>query len=374
LQTPEVKRPRKIPSWSILGRLLMEQPKAADIRWAIEQAETGQPFSMDQMADLIAQMMEGRLAEPDMARLLTALYRKGETCTELAGAALAMRRYMTPIRHRYSVLVDVVGTGGDGSGTFNISTAAALVTAAAGVPVAKHGNRRATGRTGSADVLAALGVNIEADLACVERCLEQVGICFCFAPLCHRAMQYVAPVRRQLPHPTIFNLLGPLANPAGASHQLIGVGRAELRPLLAEAVALLGTARTLVVHGADGLDEVSLSGPTWVSEITGHQQVAEYCWRPSDFGLPVVRPEQLQAGDPAESAQIIRQILAGQPSGARDVVLANVAAALWCVGVVASLPEGVERAAQAIDSGKAQGLLEQLIQQTHAGPYRSEKC
>ncbi len=350
---------------------MMEQPSPLDVTWAIEQAEAGRPFSMEEMAGLIGQMMEGRLSEAAMARLLSALHHKGETCAELAGAAQAMRRYMTPIRHRYSVLVDVVGTGGDGSGTFNISTAAALVTAAAGVPVAKHGNRRATSRTGSADVLAALGVNIEAELACVERCLEELGVCFCFAPLCHRAMQYVAAVRRQLPHPTIFNLLGPLANPAGASYQLIGVGRAELRPLLAEAVAQLGTGRTLIVHGADGLDEVSLAGPTWVSEIVGRQQVQEYQWTPADFGLPVVSREELLADSPAESAQIIRQILAGQRSGARDVVLANAAAALWCAGAVQTLSEGVQQAALAIDTGKAQVLLEQLIQKSHHRPSSS---
>ena len=339
----------------------------ADFTWAIERAEAGQHFSMEEMASVIGQMMEGRVAEEAVARLLTALHRQGETTAELAGAALAMRRHMTRIRHRYTVLLDVVGTGGDGAGTFNISTAAALVTAAAGVPVAKHGNRRATSRTGSADVLAELGVNIEADLACVEACLEELGLCFCFAPLCHRAMQHVAPVRRRLAHPTIFNLLGPLANPAGAGYQLIGVGRPELRPMLAEAVQLLGTQRTLVVHGADGLDEVSLSGPTWVSEIRSGQPAQDYLWTPADFGLEPVRPEELLVDSPRESAQRIRDILAGRPGGARDVVLANAAAALWCAGVVASLPEGVGRAAQAIDDGKAQTLLHQLVQRTHAG-------
>ncbi|MDW8036932.1 MAG: anthranilate phosphoribosyltransferase [Thermoguttaceae bacterium] len=346
----------------------MDYQAPVDIFWAIQQAESGRHFSMEQMAALIGLIMEGWVGEEEMARLLTALHRKGETSAEVAGAAQAMRRYMSAIRHRYSVLVDVVGTGGDGSGTFNISTAAALVTAAAGVPVAKHGNRRATSRSGSADVLAALGVDIEADLARVEKCLDELGICFCFAPLCHRSMQYVAPVRRRLPHPTIFNLLGPLTNPAGASYQLIGVGRAELRPVLAEAAALLGTGRTLVVHGADGLDEVSLAGPTWVSEIIGHTHQQEYQWTASDFGLRPVSREELQAASPAQSAQIIRQILAGQPGGPRDVVLANVAAALWCAGVVSNLPEGVQRAAQAIDTGKAQQLLNQLIQRTHAGP------
>ncbi len=337
-----------------------------NLTWAIRRAEAGQHFSMDEMASVIGHIMAGQAPEEEVAQLLGAVHRQGETTPELAGAALAMRRYMTPIRHRYQVLVDVVGTGGDASGTFNISTAAALVTAAAGVPVAKHGNRRATSRTGSADVLTALGVNIEADVPRVEACLEELGLCFCFSPLCHRAMQHVASVRRRLPHPTIFNLLGPLANPAGASFQLLGVGRAELRPLLAEAVALLGTQRTLVVYGTEGLDEVSLAGPTQVSVVARGQPIQEVVWHPADFGLPVVRPEEVRVEGPVESAEIIRLVLAGRQGPARDIVLANVAAALWCVGRVASLSEGVCLGAEAIDSGAAQRLLAQLVQRTNA--------
>ena len=189
--------------------------------------------------------------------MLTSLRAKGETVAEVAGAAAALRQHMTPIRTRRSGVLDTCGTGGDGSGTFNISTAAALVTAAAGVPVAKHGNRAITSRTGSADVLAALGVNIEVEVAHVEQCLDELGICFCFAPLLHQSMKQVGPVRKQLGVPTLFNLLGPLSNPARAQFHLLGVGRAELRPLLAEALALLGVERALVVHGEDGLDEVT---------------------------------------------------------------------------------------------------------------------
>ena len=203
--------------------------------------------------------------------------------SEVAGAAVALRRKMTPIRSSRSDLLDTCGTGGDQLHTFNISTAAALVTAAAGVPVAKHGNRAASSRSGSADVLAALGVNIEADVACVERCLDELGICFCFAPLLHNAMRHVAPVRKKLGVPTIFNILGPLINPAGASRQLLGVGRAKFRPLLAEALVLLGTARSVVVHGSDGLDEVTLTGSTEVTEAAG--QVRHFQWVPADFGL-----------------------------------------------------------------------------------------
>ena len=215
---------------------------------------------MEQMAAAMGQIMDGACDAEQIARLLAALHRKGETVAEVAGAAAAMRQRMTPIRSARRDLIDTCGTGGDGSKTFNISTAAALVTAAAGVPVAKHGNRGITSRSGSADVLAALGVNIEADVACVEACLDELGICFCFAPLLHAAMKHVAPIRKQLGTPTIFNILGPLVNPASAPFQLLGVGRAELQPLLAEALLRLGVGRVLVVHGSDGLDEVTLGG------------------------------------------------------------------------------------------------------------------
>ena len=209
-------------------------------------------------------------------------------------------------------MLDTCGTGGDRLHTFNISTAAALVTAAAGVPVAKHGNRAASSRSGSADVLAALGVNVEADVACVERCLDELGICFCFAPLLHDAMKHVAPVRKKLGVPTIFNILGPLINPAGASRQLLGVGRAELRPLLAEALVLLGTARSVVVHGSDGLDEVTLTGSTEVTEAAG--QVRHFQWTPADFGTGKHRPEE-HPGDRARPECRDHSRGAGRPAG-----------------------------------------------------------
>lgn len=319
---------------------------------------------MEEMAALIGAIMEGGCAEDDIARLLAALYRKGETTAEVAGAAAAMRRRMTPIRHRHADLIDVVGTGGDASGTFNISTAAALVTAAAGLPVAKHGNRRYTSRSGSADVLLELRVNIEADVARVEECLDTLGICFCFAPLLHQAMKHVAPVRRKLAHPTIFNILGPLVNPAGAPFQLLGVGRPSLRPLMAEAVALLGTRRTLVVHGSDGLDEVTLGGATHVTETTAEGADREFQWLPQDFGLGPVDREPLLVEGPAESAEIIRGILAGRRGAPRDVVVANAAAALWCAGGTAHLCAAARSAAEAIDSGAARDLLARLVEHT----------
>ncbi len=341
--------------------------------------EAGRDLSMDQMSETIGLIMEGRCEPDQIARLLTALHRKGETVSEVAGAAAAMRWKMTPIRTGRSDVIDVVGTGGDASGTFNISTAAALVTAAAGVPVAKHGNRRFTSRSGSADVLIALGINIEADVPTVEACLDELGICFCFAPLLHKAMKHVGPIRQKLDHPTIFNLLGPLVNPAAAPFQLLGVGRAELRPLLAQALAMLGTRRTLVVYGADGLDEVTLGGPTQVTEVgevteasSSRGTMREFEWTPDDFGLQPAGRDAMLADGPEQSAQIIREILSGRtssPSGPRDIVVANAAAALWTVGrsfKKPSLRECARRAAEAIDSGAAQELLSRLAQRTHA--------
>jgi anthranilate phosphoribosyltransferase len=334
------------------------------IETLVEQVETGRDQPMDRMAEAIGVIMEGRCSEDTIARLLLGLRRKGETVAEVAGAAAAMRRHMTPIRTSRTDVVDVVGTGGDASGTFNISTAAALVTAAAGAVVAKHGNRRITSRSGSADVLAELGVNIEADVARVEGCLEELGICFCFAPILHQAMKHVAAVRKKLAVPTIFNILGPLANPANAPYQLLGVGRPELRPLLAEALGMLGTRRVLVVHGSDGLDEVTLGGTTEVTEAEGGRS-REFSWRPSDFGLDACPREPLLVDGPEQSARVIRDILARQTGAPRDIVVANAAAALWTVGRDESLVECARLAAGAIDSGSAADLLDKLVERTN---------
>jgi anthranilate phosphoribosyltransferase len=260
-------------------------------------------------------------------------------------------------------VLDTCGTGGDGSRTFNISTAAALVAAAAGVPVAKHGNRGMSSRSGSADVLAALGVNIEADVPCVEACLEDLGICFCYAPLLHKAMKHVAPARRRLGVPTIFNVLGPLANPAGAPYQLLGVGRDPLRPLMAEALTLLGTERVVVVHGEDGLDEVTLSGATRVTESAAGT-LCEFLWHPADFGLPTSPLDELRVEGPEQSAAVIRGVLAGDRGPARDIVLANAAGALWTSGRGGTLESCARLAAEAIDSGAARELLARLVLQS----------
>ncbi len=244
------------------------ETKRMNIPDFVDRLRRSRHLSADEMSAAIDVMMQGRCREQEIADLLLALRAKGETVDEIAGAALAMRKHMTRIRTSRSGVIDTCGTGGDASGTFNISTGAALVAAAAGVPVAKHGNRSVTSKSGSADVLAALGVDIEAPVEVVERCLEQVGICFCFAPLLHPAMRHVAPVRKRLGVPTVFNLLGPLCNPAAAPYQLMGVGRGPLRPLLAAALQRLGSQRAVVVCGRDGLDEVTLADETEVSDVT----------------------------------------------------------------------------------------------------------
>jgi len=336
----------------------------SQVEKVVKRIEGGSHFSMDEMRDTIDAVMEGRFDDDHIARLLLGLNRKGPTIAEVAGAAAAMRKHVTPIRSRRTGVLDTCGTGGDGSKTFNISTAAALVVGSAGVPVAKHGNRGVTSRSGSADVLAALGVNIEASRACVEACLDELGICFCFAPLLHPAMKRVAAVRRQLGVSTIFNILGPLANPAGATCQLLGVGRAALRPLLAEALAMLGTERAAVVHGQDGMDEVSLSAATDVTLVAEGQRT-ELRWTPEEFGLPRCRREDLLVDGPEQSAATILAVLKGQRGPARDMVVANAAAALWTVGRVPSLPAGVDAAAEALDSGSAALLLERLVNSTH---------
>jgi anthranilate phosphoribosyltransferase len=232
--------------------------------------------------------------------------------------------------------------------------------------VAKHGNRAATSRSGSADVLAALGVNIDADVARVEACLEELGVCFCFAPLLHAAMKHVAAVRKRLGTPTIFNILGPLVNPASAPFQLLGVGRPVLQPLLAEALLLLGVRRALVVHGSDGLDEVTLGGPTVVVEAVG-DRLRRFEWEPSDFGLKPAWQSTMLVSGPEESAALISEILAGRRGPPRDIVVANAAAALWTVGRAPSPKQCAQEAAEAIDSGAARDLLARLVERTNRG-------
>lgn len=322
-------------------------------------------LSMDEMSAAIDGIMRGEWPQEEIASFLLALHHKGETVDEIAGAAAALRGHMTAIRGRRSGIVDTCGTGGNASSVFNISTAAALVTAASGVPVAKHGNRRVTSRSGSADVLAELGVNVAAGIDCVTACLDELGICFCFAPLWHGAMKQVAEVRGRLGVPTIFNLLGPLTNPAGAEYQLLGVGRDELRPRLAAALARLGGKRALVVHGSDGLGEITLAGKTHVTEVRDGE-LSEFTLSPEDFGVNRASLDAAHVDGPAASAAIVRGVLAGAAGPARDVVLLNAAATLRLAGRAGTLPGGVRLAAEAIDSGAARELLARLVERTNA--------
>lgn len=321
----------------------------------------GEDLKMDEMADVIDVVMQGKAADHEIAQLLIALRAKGETVDEIAGAAAAMRKHMTRIHSSRDSLVDTCGTGGGGSGTFNISTAAAIVTAAAGVAVAKHGNRRITSKTGSADVLVELGVNVEASAETVEHCLDELGICFCYAPLMHGAMKHVAHVRRQLGVPTIFNLLGPLCNPAAAPFQVLGVGRADVRKPIAAALAKLGTSHAVVLHGEDGIGEVTLTGRTDVSEVRDGR-LSETTWQPQDFDVETASLDSLLVETPAESAEVIRQVLAGTSGPARDIVVVNAAAAIWVSGREADLVSAANQAREAIDDGRACDLLGKLAE------------
>jgi anthranilate phosphoribosyltransferase len=320
----------------------------------------GEDLSMAQMADVMDSIMEGRWPDAEIALLLTALRAKGETVEEIAGAARAMRRHMSSVRSSRPQLLDTCGTGGDGFATFNISTAAAIVAAAAGVAVAKHGNRAISSKSGSADVLAALGVNIEADIARCEACLDRLGICFCFAPMLHPSMKHVARVRKELGVPTIFNLLGPLCNPAGAEFQLLGVGKPHLRNKLARALQLLETRRAVIVCGQDGLDEVSLQSTTECTLLESGG-VREFHWSAETFGLtPTSDTSSMKVTNAHESARLITDILDGCQGPPRDIVLLNAAAAIWTVDTTASETDCLLRARQAVDSGAARDTLNEL--------------
>ncbi len=326
----------------------------------------GESLSEEQMTEIVDLLMRGKGKDKEVAAFLTALHEKGESVDELVGAAKAMRAHMTPIETRQPKVVDTCGTGGGKTGTFNISTAAAIVAAAAGATVAKHGNKASTSKSGSADVLKRLGVNIECSMATVSKSLEQIGICFCYAPLFHPSVKNVMKVRKKLKHPTIFNLLGPLCNPARAPFQLLGAGRGETRVLLAEALARLGTERSLVVHGQDGLGELSNSGPTDVSEVR-QSRVAHRTLSPADFGKEPSKFVELLAIDAADSADKIRRVLAGQKGSARDVVVINAAASLWVSGISEDLRLAVDRCEGAIDNGHAAETLAELVAVTNQG-------
>lgn len=326
----------------------------------IEKLHRRQDLTTEEAATAMEEIMEGRAQPAQIAGLLVGLSMKGERPTEIVGLAQTMRNRATRLSRSHAPVFDTCGTGGDRAHTFNVSTVAALVLAACGVRVAKHGNRSVSSKCGSADLFEALGVRIGAEPDIVERCLDEAGIAFFFAPTFHPSMRHAGPTRKDLGVRTAFNLLGPLTNPAGASRQLVGVPRPELTELVARSLALLGSERAWVVHGADGLDEISTTGYTKVSECRGGA-VNTFYVHPGDFGLPKASPAQLRGGDAAANADIARAILAGEKGAARDIVLLNAAAALLIAGRVPAIAEGVHQAAAALDNGEAARVLETVV-------------
>lgn len=304
-------------------------------------------------------IMRGESTPAQIAGFLVALRLKGETADEIAGCADAMREHVLPVRPRRDDVVDTAGTGGDGGSTFNISTAAALVAAAAGAAVAKHGNRAVSSPSGSADVLEALGFALELPPPAIERSIDTLGFGFMFAPSHHPAMRHVAPVRRELATRTVFNVLGPLTNPAGARAQLVGVYAPQLVPLLADVLLRLDCRRAFVVHGAGGIDELSPAGPNLVCEIVDGGALRREL-DPRDLGIERCDPQELRGGGPSENAAQIREVLAGRRGARADAVLLNAAAAIAAAGRAGDLREGLELAREAVDSGAAAERLEQL--------------
>jgi anthranilate phosphoribosyltransferase len=332
---------------------------------AIRTAVAGADLTETQMHAAVGAIMDGDAGEAQTAALLTALRMKGESIQEIVGAARAMMERCATIPCSTSGLLDTCGTGGDGLHTFNISTATALVVAAAGVPVAKHGNRGVSSSSGSADVLRALGVNIELSPEQVGRCIDEIGIGFCFAPLVHGAMKHAAPVRRQLGFRTIFNLLGPLTNPADAEFQLIGANTTAAAEKLAGAVQQLGRTRVVVVCGNGELDEVSLWGET-AAWIVADGELREDRWTSASFGLPECRVEDLTVTSPSASADVIRGVLSGTPGPARDIVTANAAAALFAAGKSTDLKQGVATVRHVLANGTAAEFLARFAEFTQA--------
>jgi anthranilate phosphoribosyltransferase len=337
---------------------------------AIDEVCDGTHLTADHTSAALAEIMEGRAGEVQTGAFLVALRAKGETVPELVGLARTMRRLAAEVRPERHPLVDTAGTGG-GPTTFNVSTTAALIAAGAGCAVAKHGNRSATSRCGSADVLEALGVSIELDAEAVARCIDEIGFGFMFAPKHHRAMAHVVPVRKALAVRTIFNFLGPLTNPAGARRQLLGVSDRHYQESIAEALVQLGCERALVVSADDGVDEISIAGRTRVIEVADGG-TEEWFVEPEDLGLSTARLDQVPGGTPEENAAVVRRVLAGEASAARDFAVANAAAAIMVGGEARTvkdretetLRECVGKAQEAIDSGAAAGVLERFVERT----------
>jgi anthranilate phosphoribosyltransferase len=326
---------------------------------AIKRAAKRGDLTMEQAEAVMDEIMSGKASDIQMASYLTAMSVKGETIDEITGSAAGMRKHCIRLLHELDVL-EIVGTGGDESFTFNISTTASLVIAAAGIPVAKHGNRAATSKSGAADVLEALGVNITISPEHSLRLLHEINQCFLFAQNYHIAMKYVAPVRKELGIRTIFNVLGPLVNPAGASMELLGVYDEQLVEPMAEVLMRLGVKRALVVYGQDGIDEISLSAPTTVCELK-NGWLKKYELTPEQFGFKPCAKEELVGGSPAENAEITRAILGGERGAKRDAVLLNAGAAIYLARDDTSMEEAITIAADTIDSGKAKLQLERIV-------------
>ncbi len=329
---------------------------------AIEAVCSGTHLSADHASAVLDEIMEGRASEVQTGAFLVALRTKGETVAELVGLARTMRRLAAEVDAGRHDLVDTAGTGG-GPSTFNISTAAALVAAGAGCAVAKHGNRSSTSRSGSADLLEALGVRIDLDAAQVARCIDEIGFGFMFAPRHHAAMKHVVPVRKELAVRTIFNFLGPLTNPAGATRQLLGVSDRRYQETIAEALVALGCERALVVCAADDVDEISVSEETRVIEVAGGR-TEEWFLRPEELGIERVELGEIAGGEPDENAATVARVLEGDGGPARDVVALNAAAAILVGGGAEDLGTGIERAHEAIDSGAARDVLARLVELT----------
>lgn len=329
---------------------------------AIDKLARGESLVFDEAAGAMSEIMDGEATPAQIAGLVIALRMKGETIEEIAGLARVMRSRATPVDVGNIEVIDTCGTGGDRSGTFNISTAAALVASAAGVPIAKHGNRAMSSKCGSADVLEALGVQINLDAEEVSRCVRYVGIGFMFAPLFHPAMKYAAPVRRELGTRTVFNILGPLTNPAGAQSQVLGVSDPALAPKMAGVLEMLGARHALVVHGDGGVDELSITGPSVMYRVRAGHPTERIEITPEELGLQRAERESILGGSAEDNAVIIRAILAGEQGPRRDVVLLNAAAALFAAEMALSMQEGVSKAAQAIDSGAALDTLDRLAE------------
>jgi anthranilate phosphoribosyltransferase len=329
---------------------------------SIDALASGENLSLEDAAMVLSEIMHGRATEIQIAGFLIALRTKGETVDELAGLARTMRALATPVQVSRDDLLDTAGTGG-GPRTFNVSTTAALIAAGAGCTVAKHGNRSATGLSGSADLLEALGARIDLAPDAVARCIEEVGFGFMFAPAHHQATRYVVPVRRELAVRTIFNFLGPLTNPAGATRQLIGVSDADYLETMAGALARLGTRHALLVSSEDGLDELSISAPTHVVEVIDGQ-IRRYTVAPEEVGLEPAAAEDVPGGDPQENAEVTRTIFAGGRGAARELAVLNAGAAIYAGGGAESLENGVRIAARAVDTGAAASALERFVNRT----------